>query len=217
MRVRFPPFAFFQASQTMSSKRFFLIFSFFLLSTSSLLALKVDPSSSVYELKERKFRVDVFDFSGEYPHLENIDIDARRKKRVEMLLTGEYPLLESINYEGTFGSMIGKFTGSFPKLTLANFVSSSASMQFDLTGEWKQSCEINIRGTTGQILVILPKDVNVTVNTKTGALGKVINNTLIKKGWGVLSKTFVNKQVPDESATHLVVNIETEKGKITLD
>lgn len=201
----------------MSFKRFFLFFSFFLLSTSSLLALKIDPSSSVYELREKKFRVDLFDFSGEYPHLENIDIDAKRKKRVEMLLTGEYPLLETINYEGTFGSMIGKFTGSFPKLTLANFVCSSATMQFDLTGDWQQSCEINIRGTTGQILVTLPKDVNVTVNTKTGPLGKVINSNLVKKGWGVLNKTFVNKQVPDEAVIHLNVNIETEKGKITLN
>jgi len=174
-------------------KKLFLLLILFLGIFSDLRAEKVDPSASSYELREKsKFRTDVFDFSGAYPNLENIDIDARRKKRVEMLLTGDYPLLEKVNYEGSFGNMIGKFTGSFPKLTLVNFLSSSAAMEIDLTGEWKQSCEINVRGSTGNISLTLPKDVGVIVHTKTGTSGKVVNNGLTKKGWGWTNKTFVN-------------------------
>lgn len=179
---------------------------------------KIDPSISSYEVKERvKYRVDVFDFEGDYPNLENIDIDARRKKRVELLLPGEYPLLEKINYEGTFGSLIGKLTGSFPKLSTVNFLCSSAAMQLDLTGKWCQDCEINIRGTTGNIVITLPKENGVIVHTKTSSTGKVVNNGLRKKGWGWLNKTFMNEQHGNDKDIQLVVNIEVTKAKIILN
>ncbi len=194
-----------------------LLFACFLLIFSpSLFALRIDPSSSTYESKEKKFRIDTFDFSGEYPNLENIDIDGRRKKRVEMDLSGEYPLLEKINYEGSFGNLIGKLTGSFPKLALVNFLCSSATMQLDLDGEWKQDCEVNIRGSTGNIELILPKDVGVIVHTKTDALGKVLNSCLKKKGWGFLEKTYVN-DLYSTAPVKLTINIEVTKAKIFIN
>src|SRR5687768_7027847 len=110
-------------------KRFIFSLWLILFFVPTLPAEHIDPSVSSFELRERKYRVDVFDFTGEYTLLENIDIDGRRKKRVEMFLTGAYPLLEKVNYEGSFGSVIGKLTGSFPKLAIVNFLCSSAAMQ----------------------------------------------------------------------------------------
>lgn len=210
-------------------KRFALLFWFCFSLIPVLNAAPIDPSTAKFEVKEReKFRVDVFDFSGEYPQLENIDIDARRKKRVEMLLTGDYPILEKINYEGSFGSLIGKLTGSFANLTTVNFLCSSSAMQLDLTGNWQKDCEINIQGSTGNIVITLPKNVGLTVHTKTGPTGKVINNLeLTKKGWGWMQKTYINdisnfEKDPEnkESETdpvQIVINIEVTKAKIHLN
>lgn len=195
----------------------FLSLCFLFSLTPTLQADKIDPSTSSYEVREHKYRVDVFDFSGDYPKLENIDIDGKRKKRVEMLLTGDYPILERINYEGTFGSLIGKLTGSFPKLSAVNFLCSSAAMQLDLSGKWEHNCEVNICGTTGNIVVHLPKDIGVIVHTKTGTTGKVVNNVFRKKGWGWLNKAYVNEHFGDESVPQLVINIEVTKAKIILN
>ncbi len=196
-------------------KRFFF-FSWIFLLTASLHAERIDPATTSFEQREQKYRIDVYDFSGEYSQLENIDIDARRKKRVEMLLTGEYPLLEKVHYEGSFGSLIGKITGSFPKLSLLNFLCSSAAMQLDLNGKWKQSCEINIQGTTGNIALTLPKDIGVIIHTKTGPTGKVFNNDLQKQGWGWVNKTFVN-ELYGQSEIQLTINVEVTKAKIILN
>lgn len=196
----------------------FLMFFSFVAVFHQLYAEKIDPSTNSFEVREHKYKVDVFDFAGDYPNLENIDIDARRKKRVEMVLTGNYPLLEKINYEGSFGSLIGKLTGSFPALSAVNFMCSSAAMQLDLCGEWQKNCEILIRGSTGNIVVTLPKDIGVAVYTKTGTTGKVVNNNgFRKKGWGWMNKTYVNELYGNEEAIQLTVVIEVTKAKIILN
>lgn len=188
----------------------------FLLLTMPCFALRIDPSSSSFELREKK-RVDLFDFSGPFPQLENIDIDARRKKRVEMLLTGDYPLLQSVNYEGGFGSLMGKLTGHFPQLGLINVACHSAAMHLDLQGDWERDCEINIRGTTSEIVLKLPQDVSLVVNTRKSPTGKILcSEELSKKGWwGWLKKTYT-KEVPDSEVT-LTLNIEVTKGQIVLN
>lgn len=192
--------------------RCFLLFVFF--STVSLWAVHIDPSTSSYELKQKKY-VDTFDFAGEYEKLKNIDIDARKKKRVELLLTGKYPALESINYEGGFGSLTGKLSGFFPALSKVVFACSSASMDLDLTGEWKQDCEINITSPKGEIALTLPKDVGVIVHAKKKLLGKIQAEGLQKKGRGLMHKTYVNQEYGKNPVT-LTLNLAVTEGSIIL-
>ncbi|NGX53309.1 MAG: hypothetical protein K1000chlam4_00017 [Chlamydiae bacterium] len=181
----------------------------------TLHAERIDPTLSSFEQREKK-HVDLFDFSGEYENLEDIDIDARRKKRVEVLLTGTYPVLESINYEGNFGSLTGKLSGSFPKLSLVNFLCKSAIMKLDLTGKWEHDCELNIRATAGDILLTIPTDVGVIIHTKRLPIGKVIVNDLTKKGLGWTKKTFIN-ELYEESPVTLTLNLEVSKGRIIIN
>lgn len=181
----------------------------------ALYAAPIDPSLSSFELRERK-HVDVYDFDGEYEKLENIDIDARRKQRVEVLLTGIFPTLKTVDYQGTFGNLIGKLSGNFPHLSTVNFLCKSAMMQFDFSGKWQKNCEITIRGTTGDIVLTLPKDVGIIVNTKKMPTGKVVVNDLKKKGMGWMAKTYVNEQLETSPVT-LTFNVEVTTGRIVIN
>jgi hypothetical protein len=193
-----------------------ILFVVLFLFSSGLWATKVDPETTSFSHhEEKRYRVDTFDFSGEYPQLENIDIDARRKKRVELNLTGEYPLLEKINYEGSFGSLAGRLTGKFSSLSSVTISCSSAAMQLDFSGKWEKNCEITIRGSTGDILLVLPKDIGVLVKTKTSPTGKVQNLSLSKKGWGWMNKTFVNEHYA-VSPILLTINIEATKANVII-
>ncbi|NGX45592.1 MAG: hypothetical protein K940chlam2_00748 [Chlamydiae bacterium] len=190
------------------------LFLFLLFSTTSVFALRIDPSTSSFEQREKKY-IDTFDFSGSYEKLENIDIDARRKKRVELLLTGEYPALESINYEGSFGSLSGKLLGSFPELSKVVFACSSATMDLDLSGEWKQDCEINIASPKGEIVLTLPKNVGIIVHAKRQPLGTILVEGLQKKGMGWMNKTYINSEYGENPIT-LTLNLVVTEGKIVL-
>lgn len=210
MGVRVPPFA----SYFFSAMKHFLLSFFFLFS--SLYAEPIDSSLKSFALKEtKKFRVDTFDFSGDYPDLENIEIDAKRKKCVELLLPGSYPQLEKIDYEGTFGSLEGKLTGSFPKLYEINILTLCAAMQLDFSGKWEQSCTINLRGSRENIVLSLPQQVGVILNVKTRT-GKVITNQRVKKqGWGVFNRVYTNEESVDAPIL-LTVNVELDSGQLIL-
>lgn len=190
---------------------------FCLLTFSSLFANPVDPSSTSFALRKEKERVDLFDFPGEYAHLKNIDIDAIRKKKVEISLKGEYPLLESINYEGGFGTLKSALTGKFPLLQSVNFLCKSCAMEIDLAGSWEQSCHIVIHGMKEDITLTLPKDIGLVVHTKTAPKGKVINECdLKKKGWfSLLNKTYYNESSTSSDLV-LTLEIETTDGCIIL-
>lgn len=187
----------------------FLLFFFIL--TSSVFAF--DPSISTFKERKQTQRIDRYDFSGVFSNLENIDIDARRKKRVEFDLTGEYPLLETLNYEGGFGHLDAKLTGAFPILQVVNFLCTNCAMEFDLGGKWEQSCEINIRGLKEDVVITLPSDVGLVIHTKTSTRGKVIaSDQLKKKGWiGFWNKTFIHNP---EAEVVLTLNVETSNGRI---
>lgn len=175
---------------------------------------QIDQNVTSFELRQNK-RVDVFDFTGEYTNLENIDIDGRRLREVEMLLVGEYPLLTSINYDGGLGAIKGELTGRFPLLEEINFSCRAASLALDLAGIWERNCEINLSSHSAQIILNLPKDIGVIVHTRTN-LGKVIKGSLKKKGWGLLNKTYVN-ELYQEAPITLVINIENKDGRIILN
>lgn len=185
--------------------------------SSSRFDVSIDHSSSSFEMR-KKMRVDVFDFSGAFPQLENIDIDARRKKRVEFYMTGDYPKLKKVNYEGSFGNLSGELTGHFPLLSQINFLCGSCTMDLDLTAPWEHSCEITITGMREDIHLKLPKDVGLIISTKTGVKGKVFpSEELKKKGWlGVWNKTFRNA-LADQHPIVLTLYIETTDGKIFLE
>ena len=181
--------------------------------------ITLDPSAHSFEMKPRqKERVDTFDFAGHYPDLENIDINGRRRKNVEFYLTGEYPILESVNYEGAFGILSGELTGTFPKLTLVNFLCTHCAMKFDLDAEWKQSCEINIRGGDENIHLTLPKNVGLIIHTKTAVKGKVVASEGLKKKnrFGILKKTFEN-ELAETADIVITLNIECADGHIFLN
>jgi len=180
-----------------------------------MLTWGVDRSVSSFEQREKK-HVDRFDFSGEWPNMETIDIDARRKKRVEVDLTGSYPLLESINFEGGFGLLRGEITGDFPKLERVNFLCGSSAITLDLTSAWRQSCTITVRGLNEDVTLLLPADVGLVVQTKVGARGKVYMDGLKKKGFGIWKKNYRN---PESKSSEIVltINVETQDGNIIIN
>ncbi|MCC5832523.1 MAG: hypothetical protein JJU12_05720 [Chlamydiales bacterium] len=197
--------------------QFFLLLS--LLFTSSLFALPpIDRSASTFQMRKVNQRVDRFDFSGAFPNLENIDIDARKNKCVEFDLSGEYPLLTSVNYEGSFGSLKGALTGKYPILSTVNILCTSCAMQLDLTGEWERSCRITIRGVKEDIALTLPEGIGLIIHTKTSPSGKVIaKEGLKKKGWlKILKKTYHNA-LAETAPIVLTLDIETTDGKIILN
>ncbi len=216
MGVRVPPFAY--LSPFLMLKLIFL----FLFLAAPLCAERItmDPASRNYKMGPlQKERVDVFDFAGFFPRLENIDVDARKKKNVDFQLTGDYPILEKISYEGAFGTLSGALTGRFPKLTLINFVCANTGVKLDLKARWTQSCTINVSGGNKDIALILPKDVGLVIHTKTGVKGKVIvsENLKSKKRWyNILNKTYQN-DLAETSPIVLTICVESIDGRITLN
>ncbi|MCH9609658.1 MAG: hypothetical protein S4CHLAM45_00460 [Chlamydiales bacterium] len=180
-----------------------------------LLAIKADPDSTTFERRERNHRVDVYDFKGDYPHLEKIDIDGRRKKCVELHLTGTYPLLKRLSYEGGFGTLMGEITGDFPNLTHVEVLCGAADMDLDFTGTWHKSCTINIRGLTENIAIKLPDDVGLIIHTKTALKGKVISHKELKKK-GFFKRTYTN-EIAETAPITLTLNIEATEGVILLE
>ncbi len=190
----------------------------FLLCTTSLLAAPIDRSASSFQMRKQKRYVERFDFSGEFPNLADIDIDARKKKNVEFDLSGEYPLLTVVNYEGSFGHLKGDLTGKYPCLTLVNIFCTSCAMQLDLTGEWERSCQLNIRGVKEDVTLILPEGVGLIVKTKTAPAGKVFAKEGLKKqGWMKVWKKTYHNELVDTAPVVLTLDIETTLGNIILN
>lgn len=199
----------------------YILITFLLLLASPLCAerFSADRSARGYESGQpKKHRVDVFDFDGQYPELEHINIDAKRKKNVEFHLTGTYPELEMVNYEGSFGTLSGKLTGDFPKLAIVNFLCTNCAMQLDLGTTWKRTCEINIRGADQDIVLTLPKDVGLEIRTKVAIKGKVIPCEGLKKKekLGMLKKTYFN-DLAETADVVLIIHIELADGRIILN
>lgn len=188
---------------------------FFLLFLSVSLFADSDITSFKVETRPKE-HVEHYDFPGAYPQLEDIEIDATRKMRVSMDLSGQYPLLKKINYEGSFGALAGKLTGAFPSLEQINILCSSTSMKLDLTGKWEKNCTITIVEGRGEIELKIPKDVGVTVHTKVGMKGKVVNRSLEKMGKGILKKNYHNPSQQD-NPIQLTLNVELGEGKIILN
>lgn len=206
MGVRVPPFALMQ------------IFTLFLLLFAAILRADPVPDSPSFVLREaRKMRVDTYDFPLNYTQLEKIEIDGRRKKEVELFLTGSFPQLRQVLYEGTFGNLVGKFTGDFPAVDKVSLLTICAHMALDFRGKFTQSCEITVRGSTEDIALILPQDVGVVVHTKTReGLTRLQNSSLKRKGfWTPFNKIFEN---PLAESCPIVVTfrIETTSGSISL-
>ena len=184
-----------------------------------LSAVEVDHQSKSFSTRKPSKRVDKFDFSGDFSLLENIDIDARRKKLVELDLSGSYPVLTDVNYEGTFGNLTGKFTGVYQKLSNVNVLCTSCAMQLDFTGQWEKNCTISIHGQKEDLVIKLPENVGLIVKTKTSPTGKVVvrKEGLKSQGWlHILNKVYHNRLV-DMSDIVLTFNIEVSEGKIILE
>lgn len=186
--------------------------------TTTVFAVPIDRSAKSYEMRKKNKRVDRFDFSGEFPNLENIDIDARRKKCVEVDLSGDYPLLSTINYEGSFGNLKSEFTGNYPCLALVNLFCTSCAMELDFTGNWQKSCQINICGQKEDIVLKLPEGVGLIINTKTSPSGKVFaKDGLKKQGWLKIWKKTYHNELVETADIVLTLNIETSDGNIILN
>lgn len=173
----------------------------------------VDKSITSFGMKQKP-RIDLFDFSGEYVNLQDIDIDGKRLKEVEMLLTGTYPVLKSISFDGGLGSVDANLTGEFPVLEKINFVCNAAALKLDLTGQWKQDCSINIDSLCGEVNLILPKDVGVVVYSKNG-LWRLHKGELKKKGW-LKNKHYFN-ELYEKAPITLHINIVAKEGHVTLN
>lgn len=199
-----------------------------LLCTSVLTAQKIDPSATHFGNDEKKQRVDLFDFSGEYLHLEKVNIDAKKKMRVEVLLDGSYPALKSLAYVGSFGTIDGTLTGTFPQIEKMDFICGSSSVNLNFEGKWEKDCVISVLNNYGDVVLTLPKNVALTVTTKTGPTCKVTPCSELKKkknlNWmhkdfyNALGASFLSKKEVerDPALVHLHFNIEVKEGHITL-
>jgi hypothetical protein len=192
-------------------------FLFTLLFSTSLFADSSSHEIKSFEAgKKPKVHVEAYDFSGSYPQLENIAIDATRQMRVTMDLSGDYPLLKKINYEGTFGSLVAKLTGHFPALEEISFRCSSTAMKLDLNAPWEKNCTIHLIGGRGDLELHLPKNVGIVIHTKVGVKGRVINKAFEKKGRGILKKTYINP-AQENAPIQLTLNIEMGEGRVILN
>ncbi|WP_174165546.1 hypothetical protein [Chlamydia serpentis] len=166
--------------------------------------------------EEESFYTHRFDFSKNYPDMENIEIQAQRKKRVEFNMTGEFPRLETVDYVGSFGHLRAKFRGHYSVLSCLNFSCGACKMDMDFRGNWRKSGTITICNQQEPITLKLPQDVGVIVHTKISLKGKVcILGNLVKQGWGVWNKTYHNDLVGVSEVT-LVFNVASGGGTITL-
>nr|WP_231881970.1 hypothetical protein [Candidatus Chlamydia sanziniae] len=170
-----------------------------------------------YVVEEERFHIDRFNFSGYFPDMESMEIEAQYKKRVEFDVTGDFPKLESIVYKGSFGYLRAKFKGHYPCLTLLNFLCTSCKMDMDFRGDWLQSGSITIRNEEEPIVLLLPKNVGVIVHTTTSLKGKVcIEGSFVKQGRGIWNKTYHNSSVGSSPVT-LVFHVRSSgSGTITL-
>lgn len=202
--VRVPPFAMIH-----------LILCFLLMTP--LFGIQMDSNMRSFEQREKKYRVDVYDFIGDYPHLEHIDIDARRKKNVELNLTGSYPVLERILYEGSFGTLRGKMTVCFPVLKQIDLLCGNTAMELDLRAAWKQSCDVHCTGAKERIILQLPKEVGVIayVDTRLGA--KVTPGPLKKQGWWRLTHRMYKNELADTAPVVLTFHIESTEAPIIFE
>lgn len=189
------------------------IATFFLLLSFPLWALKVDPNCRGFDNQKKTEQIDRYDFAGLFPKLEKINIDAHKRKYVELELTGEYPLLKSICFDGSFGRFDGNLTGSFPLLTDIDVKVTSNKVNLDLRGDWTQDCNIIITGTSADITLNLPKTVGLDIKTKTAPRGKVTSDWLKKKGL-LNKKRFVAN--PDADV-QLTLYVEVTDGQIKLE
>lgn len=190
--------------------RFILLF---LLFTSQVFAIRIDPNASSYGHREKK-RVETFDFRGEYPHLTDVDIDAKRKKDVEVILNGSYPMLEKINFEGGFGTISGDLSGAFPKLKEITITCTEAKLDLNLQAKFEEECTISIVGK-GDMEIILPQEVGLFVTVSASPFCKVNNNhpTLVQKKRKITQRIFLT---PDQKEKLLKIAITADKGEIIL-
>lgn len=207
------------------------LFLLLLLFSTPLLAEKINPDSKSYVTIQKERRVETYDFSGDFPELEEINIDAKRKMRVEMVLNGNYPSLKDFLYVGSFGTFEGVVTGHFSKIKEMTFACGSSSVCLDFNGTWDKDCVINVHNNYGDVTLKLPQNVALTVSTKVGPTGKIVSNDkslLKKKSLNWMHKSFCNldghpylfpneKKPPNSELVHLHFNIEVKEGVITLN
>lgn len=193
----------------------FLSFIFFILSSLTLPSLPVFAEHYISE--DEKFYIDRFNFSGEFPDMETMEIHAQRKKRVHLDASGDFPKLESIVYNGSFGSLRAKLTGNYPELTSLVFVCSSCKMDLDFRGQWQKNTTISVSNESEPLTLTLPKDVGVIVHTKVSTKGKVVlEGDFEKRGRGIWNKTYHNSLVGVVPITLVFEVYSGSGGVITL-
>lgn len=195
----------------------FLLF-LFLFPCISLSALRIDPNSASFSQREKK-HIEQYDFQGDYLELKNIDIDARKKMHVELLLSGNYPVLEKINFMGGFGAITGNLTGSFPKLKEIAIACTKATLDLDLDAKWDKECLISVV-CTGPTTINLPKNTGFHLTVCSSPLGKVDNqHPSLEKRKTKLGKPLQRIfMTPKEEGKErlLTIVIKTDRETVTL-
>ncbi len=190
-----------------------LIATLLILSFAPLCAAKIDPNHRKFDTSRKTQQVERYDFDGTYPQLEDVYIDAHKKKNVELKMEGEYPVLRNVTYDGSFGRVRADLTGSFPVLTDVDFKVTSSRVDLDLRGQWGSDCNIIVTGTSANVTIKLPDDVALDIKTKTTARGKAKCDKLKKKG------LFTKKRFqggPEDADVTLTIYVEVTDGQITL-
>ncbi|ADZ18436.1 hypothetical protein [Chlamydia psittaci] len=186
--------------------------SIFLFVFSFITSFSLPVYSEHYISEDEKFHIDRFNFSGEFPDMETMEIHAQRKKRVHFDVSGDFPKLESIVYNGSFGFLRAKLTGRYPELTSLVISCSSCKMDLDFRGKWERNATISLSNEAEPLTLTLPKNVGVIVHTKVSTKGKVmLEGDFEKRGRGIWRKTYHNSLVGIAPVT-LVFEVQSGSG-----
>lgn len=156
-----------------------------------------------------------YNFAGEYPLLEVINLNDMTYRHLNLLMPGDFPILKSIDISSTSGSIKGKLTGHFFALNDIHIHSTSGEIRLDFRGTWEHPCDIQLLATSGAINIKLPTDVNMVVKTRTSS-GQVRGHNLKQIESTKTEQTFANYNVQQSKPT-LTFVIETTSGDINLN
>ncbi|WP_213358061.1 hypothetical protein [Chlamydiifrater phoenicopteri] len=165
---------------------------------------------------EEELHIERFDFSKKYPELQDIEIDAKRNKRVFLDCSGQFPLLKTISYEGTFGVLNGTFTGNYESLDYVSICCTSCKINLTFDGTWRKNAYVNICNRSEAICLRLPKTIGVIIQTHTSFGGKVnISPEYFQTKKGLRNKSFRNELAG--SVPTITFDIQTgDGGSITV-
>lgn len=185
----------------------------------ALLAEVITPPETLSEYSNFKSSSGTtYDFKGNYPQLDTLNIENSRQKSVQLLMPGTYANLKTLYFTNTWGKGYIEFTGDFPVLETGEIETTSGNLTLDLKGEFKRPLNLEINSTSGNVEVLLPRHYPISLTTIVTS-GKVVNHSPIKErdgGYFSFSRKRSFTLSPNTELSRINITIRTTSGNILL-